>query len=191
MRLLLIAVIVSSITALGCGGGSSGGGGGSSSAPGAPPGESEGEEVKYDNDHPLIVPTEDPAVLAKEAEIVQLVNDHRVSIGLNALIEAGNIADVARGHSTHMIVHDFFAHTNPEGETPGDRFTRAGIGWSMIGENIAAGYVTATDAYNAWMDSPGHKANIERDGWTHTGVGYAFALDSDWWYYWTQNFLRP
>lgn len=197
MRLGWTPLFLSALAAVGCGGGGGGsgdgggGGGGSSASSGAAAGESTGSTTTYDNGHPLISPTGDSAVLARELEVITLVNDHRVSLGKDALIDAGNVRDVSRGHSGHMIVHDFFAHVNPEGDSPGGRLSRAGIGWTMAGENIAAGFSTADSAFSAWMNSPGHKENIERDGWSHTGVGYAYDAASTYTWYWTQNFVKP
>jgi uncharacterized protein YkwD len=156
---------------------------------------SSGQQQNYSNGHPLSSPTGDASVLAKETEIFNLVNNHRVTIGLNALIDAGNVRDIARAHSQHMIVHSFFDHVNPEGDPVDGRFNRAGVGWSAVGENIAAGYGTAQAAFDAWMNSTPHRANIERDLWTHTGVGYARnGAPTPGFPYadvWTQNFLRP
>lgn len=40
-----------------------------------------------------------------------------------------------------------------------------------IGENIAYGYGSSRAVVNAWMDSPGHRANILRSSYRRTGVG--------------------
>ena len=143
----------------------------------------------YANGHPLTASTSESETLSLEAETLDLVNAHRVSLGLNALVEDPPVADVARAHSGHMIVHDFFDHVNPEGYSPGDRASLAGVGWSYYGENIAAGYDTPQAAFNAWMNSPGHRENIERAEWTHAGMGYARG-PSTWTHYWTNNFRR-
>jgi uncharacterized protein YkwD len=129
-------------------------------------------EVSYSNGHPVALSTTDEAVLEVEDELFRLTNEHRVSIGLPALAEDAQTRNVARGQSAHMAIHGFFDHTNPEGEGPGDRLSRAGVRWRSYGENIAAGYPSAEAAFAAWLNSPGHRANIEGVGWTHMGNGY-------------------
>jgi uncharacterized protein YkwD len=129
-------------------------------------------EVAYSNGHPVALSTSDEAILSVEDELFRLTNEHRASIGLPVLGEDAQTRNVARGHSAHMAVHDFFSHTNPEGEGPGDRLLRAGVRWRSYGENIAAGYPSAQAAFQAWLSSPGHRANIEGSGWTHVGNGY-------------------
>lgn len=156
--------------------------------------DSSGKPLSYTNGHPLSLPTEDSSVLALESDLMKLVNAHRVSKGLNALVDLGSVRDVARAHSSHMIAHGFFSHMSPEGYSPGDRLTATGISWSEAGENIAA-FATAQAVFDAWMASPGHRQNIESEQWTHAGVGYAFdaapTAESPDAHYWTHNFLKP
>jgi len=45
-------------------------------------------------------------------------------------------------------------------------------GWSAAGENVAFGYSPAT-VTRAWLDSPGHRANVLRTSFTHIGIGVA------------------
>lgn len=144
--------------------------------------------------HPLSSPTDDPGTLAFETEVTRLVNDYRVSIGLAPLADSTELRGTARAHSRHMILHRFFSHTSPEGLSPGDRLNANGIGWTTVGENIAADYATPQAVFDAWMASPGHRENIESDQWTHVGTGYALdASPSEEFphgHVWTQNFLR-
>lgn len=150
----------------GCGGGDSGDDDAADvSAPGA------GTERAYSNGHPLSTPTSDAALLSVEEELLALTNNHRVALGLSALIHEISVRDVARAHAKHMVVHDFFDHANPEGDSPGGRLTRAGISWRAVGENIAAGQASAQEAFQAWLASTGHRANIENTAWTHMGNG--------------------
>jgi uncharacterized protein YkwD len=145
--------------------------------------------------HPLVSPSADLHVQAFETELIRLVNVYRVSKGLSALQDEAEIRDVARAHSEHMIVHGFFGHSSPEGLSPADRLDEAGVAWSGVGENLAAGYGSPQAVFDAWLLSPEHRQNIESETWTHTGVGYA--LDSvspdsgSPLHYWTQTFLRP
>lgn len=187
-----VLAVLGSLALLSCGSGT----GSEDIFPLASPGRKASEPtLTYENGHPLALPTDDSLALSFEADVIQLVNDHRVSRGLNALVDHGPLRDVARAHAQHMIEHRFTGHTNPEGLDAGARFTRAGLSWSVAGENIAAGPATPLDAFNAWMASPGHRQNIEREGWTHIGVGYALdPAPTDAYpcaHYWTQNFLKP
>ena len=87
------------------------------------------------------------------------------------------LASLARLHSRNMVQYHFFSHTDHEGLDPGARKQRSFPGlFGSIGENIAynAGATEEEAAWNlmrSWMDSPGHRANILRDSFTHVGVG--------------------
>lgn len=115
---------------------------------------------------------------------VALVNAHRQSLGLNALIWDQTAADVAYAHSRDMATRGYFSHTTPEGLTPADRLSAAGVHFSEVGENIAFGYINAEAVFQAWMNSPDHRANIEYPGFTHHGVGRYGS-------YWTHVFYTP
>lgn len=123
--------------------------------------------------HPLLVPNSDPGVTVFESELLRLVNDYRLVLGLSPLIPSPRLGDAARAHSQHMIEHRFFSHSSPEGLTPGERLALASVVWSAVGENIASAYSTPQAVFEAWMASPKHRKNIESDLYTHAGVGYA------------------
>jgi uncharacterized protein YkwD len=118
-----------------------------------------------------------------EAEVHRLINEHRTKIGLAALEWNDIIAYECRQHSQDManartINHDGFnERINKIGET---------ISWSWAGENVAYNY-SAQSVVTAWLNSPGHKSNIESNS-NLTGIGVAFDEDSV--TYFTQIFIR-
>ncbi|QWC86548.1 CAP domain-containing protein [Nocardioidaceae bacterium] len=59
-------------------------------------------------------------------------------------------------------------------------------GWTTWAENVAYGYAVP-DVVGAWLDSPGHYANIMRDV-SHLGIGVATSADGT--KYYTQVFAR-
>ena len=185
IRTLLALWIAAAVAIGGCGdkgGGSAappaGGGGGGGGGPyaGSSGDGSDGASLTYPapSTCPIVWLTTDPTTLAQEDIILDLVNNQRVSIGAGALTMILLMRQVSRGHSVHMTnaYHDFFAHTNPELDGPTQRYNTAG-GPGGCGENIAAGYADANAAFVGWMNSPGHKANIENGGYTKTGTGYS------------------
>ncbi|MBV8881150.1 MAG: CAP domain-containing protein [Planctomycetaceae bacterium] len=152
------------------------------------------EKTDFANGHPLTLPNTDPGVAVFETELLRLVNDHRLQLGLAPLIPATRLGDAARAHTRHMIDHRFFAHASPEGLTPAERLTLANVDWSSVGENIAAGYSTPQAVFDAWLASPEHRANMESDGFTYAGVGYAQdaepSVEFPQVHYWAMAFLR-
>jgi uncharacterized protein YkwD len=129
---------------------------------------------------PEILADLDPEVVA----FVVAMNAHRTDLGCPELAWNVDVAAVAQGHSQDMVDRGFFAHTNPDGKSPFDRMRDAGIGFSGAAENIAWGYPTAEAVLTGWLNSPGHKANIENCNLTGHGVGLVGT-------HWTHLFIRP
>ena len=126
-----------------------------------------------------------------EDEVLALVNERRAA-GADCggegsfppsapLLSNGRLRCAARNHSADMGARDFFDHTNPDGDGPGERLTSAEYSWASWGENIAWGYLTPQEVVDGWMSSPGHCANIMDRGFTELGVGYALDDDAPLW----------
>jgi uncharacterized protein YkwD len=128
---------------------------------------------------------------AIESQIVQLINQQRSNQGLPALSVNNKLTNAARGHSKDMACNDFFSHNSPTTGGAGNRIAAQGYSASAWGENIAAGYGTASAVVNGWMDSSGHRANILGANYSEIGVGYAFLEGSDYGHYYTAVFASP
>lgn len=125
----------------------------------------------------------DPAWAQLEEDILTLVNQERAK-GANCgsqgmfgpagpLTMEPHLRCAARMHSKDMDDRNFFSHTNPDGEGPGQRIDKAQYGnYSTWGENIAAGSPNAAGTMGQWMGSDGHCANIMNPDFEHIGVGY-------------------
>jgi len=126
---------------------------------------------------------------AYERQILDLTNVFRLKNGREVLVWNGIAAGAARMHSEDMAVRGFFEHVNPDGEEPWDRVAAAGLpDYRAGGENIAAGYVDAFEAHTGWVNSPGHRENLLDDSYEELGVGVRYVADSEYVWYYTQNF---
>ncbi len=119
------------------------------------------------------------------AAVLCLHNRERGARGLPLLRESGKLRRAAAGHSGDMVASSYFAHESPSGADMADRILGTGYardqGWSL-GENIAWGtgsLATAVEIQRAWMDSPGHKANILRRQFREIGIGVAVGAPVD------------
>lgn len=126
--------------------------------------------------------------LTYEQKVVELVNIERQKAGLQTLKMDSAISNVARTKSKDMAVNNYFAHQSPTYGSAGDMLKKFGISWSAWGENIAAGQQTPEIVVNAWMNSPGHRANILSSNFNKIGVGYV--TNSSGRPYWTQIFTN-
>lgn len=128
------------------------------------------------------------AVSSYEQKVVELVNVERQNAGLPALKLDASISNIARMKSKDMADNNYFAHQSPTYGSAGDMLTKFGIKWSAWGENIASGQKTPEAVVTAWMNSPGHKANILSSNYSKIGVGYV--TNSNGTSYWTQMFTN-
>jgi uncharacterized protein YkwD/stress response protein SCP2 len=126
-----------------------------------------------------------PAGLERTAgEVIALTNAERTRAGLPPLSADTLLTTAAQAHSADMVARAFYSHTSPEGSQPWDRAAAVGCARRTIGENIACGQRSAAEVVRGWMDSPGHRANILKPGFTHIGIGLAGGGKAG--TYWTQ-----
>jgi uncharacterized membrane protein required for colicin V production len=105
-----------------------------------------------------------------EKEMLTLVNQERTKRGLKALKWDDKLAEVAHRRSNDMLAHSYFAHEDPQGKTVADVARKVGVGYFVIGENLAFAPTLAI-AHRGLMESPGHRENILRPGFDRVGIG--------------------
>ncbi|MDQ3908169.1 MAG: CvpA family protein [Acidobacteriota bacterium] len=105
-----------------------------------------------------------------EAQMLELVNRERAAAGLKPLAPDPELTEVARKHSADMFARGYFAHVNPEGQSPFDRMAAAGVKFRTAGENLALA-PTLQIAHTGLMNSPGHRANILQPSFGRVGIG--------------------
>ena len=128
--------------------------------------------------------TPPPAGQTPEQAVLALTNDARAAAGCKALVIDDRITTAAQAHSTDMANKNYFSHTSQDGRTFDVRMKEAGYP-KPGGENIAKGYPNAQAVVKGWMNSTGHRENIENCSFTTMGVGLDTRGN-----YWTQNFGR-
>jgi uncharacterized protein YkwD len=143
---------------------------------------------------PLRGPTE-PVVesnLTVEGIIAE-TNEHRLEHGLEPLSVNPALRNAAETKAEDMFPRQYFAHESPTGEGPSDLADAAGYDYLTIGENLILGnYENNSALVQAWMDSPGHRANIFNAKFKEIGVSLQKGIykDSSVWIG-VQEFGRP
>lgn len=132
----------------------------------------------------LTIPTLQSGIQSFETEVIRLCNNARAQNGMGQLTTNWELSRVARYKSQDMHDKRYFSHTSPTYGSPFAMMNAFGITYRTAGENIAMGQRTAQEVFNAWMNSPGHRANILKASFTQIGVGYV--ADGN---YWTQMFI--
>jgi uncharacterized protein YkwD len=127
-------------------------------------------------------------------QVVSLVNQHRQALGLVQLQVSPTLTNAAVWKSLHMGYYGYMAHDDPAppvARKVPDRLAACGYpaypnGTAGWGENIAYGYATPAAVMTAWLNSPGHRANIENP--TYRAIGVGAARNAKGTYYWTEDF---
>jgi uncharacterized protein YkwD len=124
-----------------------------------------------------------------QQQLLNLVNNARRARGLVPVVACARLNLAAQRHSNDMAARNYFSHTAPAPAPSGaafwQRILATGYRYTAASENIALGYTTATQVFNAWMASPGHRANLLNANVRHMGSGFARGTRG---MYWTQTF---
>ena len=91
-------------------------------------------------------------------QVVDLVNAERAKEGLSPLTIDPKVEKAATVRANE--IQSNFDHTRPNGSSFSTALTEQGVNYRGAGENIAWGQRTPQEVVTAWMNSPGHRANI-------------------------------
>jgi len=107
---------------------------------------------------------------AMQTEMLGYINADRSANGLAPLTLTKTLSDGAYLKSKDMAVNNYFSHTSPTYGSPFDMMKSLGISYSAAGENIAKN-TSIKGAYDAFMNSSGHRANILSTQFSNLGLG--------------------
>lgn len=119
-----------------------------------------------------------------EIEILELINNHRISLGLNSLNGLSTIKAQAYGHTDYMIQEQQVSHDNFYERSSN---LRNNPGASAVAENVAYAFSSAQSVVNAWLNSDGHREVIEGD---FTNFDISAEKDKDGKWYYTNIFIK-
>lgn len=138
------------------------------------------DEMASISEEELVVP-ESKSI---EVQILELINNHRLSKGLNPLKSMTVIKSTAHSHTDYMVdiqkvSHDnFFARSN---------YLKDNAGAKRVSENVAYGFTKAESVVRAWIKSEAHRKNIEGD-FTNFEVSAEQDVEGKWYY--TNIFIK-
>lgn len=105
-------------------------------------------------------------------QVVTLVNKQRVKAGLKPVILSTKLSAVAKAKAIDLYTNKYFDHISPTYGSPFKMMRAFGISYNYAGENIARGQKTPLSVVTAWMNSPGHRANILNKHYKYIGMSY-------------------
>lgn len=120
----------------------------------------------------------------REAALFQLINDYRINSDMNPFLFDSISLYFAREHSAYMASKGTTSHA--KFGTRAQQISKLS-GAEFVAENVAKDYDTIELAFEAWLDSNGHRKNIEGD-YTHSAIGIVENEEGD--LYFTQLFFK-
>lgn len=122
---------------------------------------------------------------SNELEMMELINNYRISIGLNSLERINHISFKSEEHNNYMITNNIVSHDNFVSRS--DNIIKV-LGAKKVNENIGYNYKTPQGVLGAWLNSSDHKKNIEGD-FTNFGISIRENADNGKKYY-TNIFVK-
>lgn len=108
--------------------------------------------------------------------LIELTNKDRIAQGLAPLSYNAKLAASSNLKADDMAKGQYFSHNSPSGVTPWQWFSRAGYTYRYAGENLAVDFSDSASIETAWMNSPGHRANILNPNYTEIGISLATGI---------------
>ena len=109
--------------------------------------------------------------------VIERTNYERAQNGIPEVTESAELDASAQVKAEDMLTRQYFEHTAPDGKTVSDLVDAQGYQYLRVGENLAEGdFTDNVDLLTAWMNSPGHRANILDARFQNMGVGVAYGM---------------
>jgi len=111
-----------------------------------------------------------------KSALENFVNQTRQADGLKPLADNQKLDQAAQLKAENMVQDQYFDHTSPAELRHGFVFTGR-YNYKYAGENLAIGFYDSEEVYQAWLNSPSHKANIVDSNYTEVGTAVLEDLD--------------
>lgn len=106
--------------------------------------------------------------------LVDATNQTRTEAEFGSLRVNEALVRAAQAKAQDMAAKGYFSHVSPDGVSPWYWLEQSGYSFLYAGENLAVNFSDSEDVIKAWMDSPGHRANILNGKFTEIGIATAF-----------------
>ncbi len=121
---------------------------------------------------------------SEEQAFLVIINQYRAQSNRPALALSPGLTRAAAWMAKDLSTHNYFDHTSSDGRSPYQRARDCGYPYGT-GENIAGGFATAQQVFQAWQQSPGHNNNMLGN---YAVIGIARAFGGPYGVYWVTDF---
>jgi len=103
-------------------------------------------------------------------ELIQMTNDYRAEHGLTTLSINPRLTQAAVNKARDLFTNEYFNHTSPAGRKFSDWIKEVDYQYFYVGENLAIDFDDNVKIFQAWLDSPSHRENIEKSQYQEIGL---------------------
>ena len=119
-----------------------------------------------------------------QVALLAQINSFRAAHGLSRLRLSSGLRAAAGAHSAQMARLGYFSHNSANGQSFSQRlarvYTARGFRFWTVGENLVWGGpdIAAGRAFQLWLGSPPHRANLLNPRWREIGLGAVHATSA-------------
>lgn len=103
-------------------------------------------------------------------ELVRLTNSYRAGLGLRELMINPRLTQAAVNKAKDLLAGQYFSHSSPDGKKFSDWIKEVNYAYFYVGENLAIDFNSPREIFDAWLQSPKHRENIERPEFQEIGM---------------------
>src|SRR3954468_18702363 len=119
----------------------------------------------------------DPTFDQVESDVVTLINQFRAQQGVQPQLSvSSNLNRASVWLANDFVAHNYLSHTDTAGRSFDTRLANCDVplpNGTAAAENIAAGQGTAQQVFDAWANSPDHRANM-LGAYKQIGLAHSF-----------------
>lgn len=117
------------------------------------------------------------AISISQDSLLASTNNERLENQQPPLTLNTELSRAAQAKAQDMAVRNYWSHNTPDGTPPWKFIEATSYTYQKAGENLAYGFIDSQTTVEAWMQSPGHKANILDSAFQEVGFGFTDSED--------------
>lgn len=134
-----------------------------------------------------------PVSASAQSDLIALINGYRANNGLQPVSSSGALAGAATWMAGDMAAKNYIGHVSSDGRSPTQRIAAFGYPATSMytGENLGAGYGTASAVLAGWQASAAHNAVLLNPNYNAIGIGLVYNASSAYKWFWAADFGGP
>jgi len=128
-----------------------------------------------------------------QSDLISLINAYRSANGLQQVSANGALTAAATWMASDMAANNYIGHVSSDGRSPTQRMSAFGYPATSMytGEDLGAGFGTASAVLAGWQASAAHNAVLLNPNYDAVGIGLVYNANSTYKWYWAADLGGP